>query len=347
MATVSRLEAARDNNFDLIRHIAAIGVLISHAFPLALGRDHPDPLQGPLNGVTIGSLCVAAFFAISGFLVTASWQRFETRGGCRGFLVARSLRIFPGLAMAALFTVALGSMLTTAPVMTYLRGATEYVLRTVMLVSVAQRLPGVFETNPMDSTVNGSLWTLFYELTLYVGVAVAGLCALLPRKRLALLILPLLLALYVISSQSHISDRIHSISLLGIPFGVGMLAWLWRNEIRFNAAWVLISWLLAWVCLDSAISEPVLYVAVAISSLYLGTLREFPVRWPSRWGDMSYGIYIYAFPVQQTAASFGVRDPLLGILVALPVTLILAALSWRFVENPALSLKRALAARHQ
>lgn len=332
----------RDNNFDLIRHLAATGVLISHAFPVTLGRGYPDPLQGFLNGVTVGNLCVASFFAISGFLITASWWRFESRGGYRGFLAARCLRIFPGLAVAAVLTVVLGAMLTTAPLMSYLGGAAEYVLRTVTLVSVAQRLPGVFETNPLGGTINGSLWTLFYEVVLYIGVAIAGAFGLLSRKRLALLTLPSLLALHVINAQTIASDRIHAITLLGIPFAVGMLAWLWRNDVRLDAAWVLFSLLLAWVCLGSAISEPMLYATVAVSSLYFGSLREFRVKWPSRWGDISYGIYIYAFPVQQTVTAFGARDPLLNILVALPATVILASLSWRFVESPALTLKHAL-----
>lgn len=339
-SSLSNPPAIRDNNFDLIRHLAATGVLVSHAFPIALGRSHPDPIQETLNGVTIGSLCVAAFFAISGFLVTASWQRFEIFGGVTGFLIARSLRIFPGLFVAALFTVILGAALSTAPMVEYLKGAAVYIVRAVTLISVSQQLPGLFETNPMDFTVNGSLWTLFYEFSLYIGIVIAGLFGLLWRKKVVLAGLPLLFALYVTTDQIHISDRIHSISLLGIPFSVGVLAWLWRDEFPISVGLLLISWVSAWASLGSAISEPTLFLAVAVSTLYLGHLRALPVKWPSHWGDMSYGIYIYAFPVQQTATSFGAHDPVSNIVFALPATIILAWLSWRLIENPALSLKR-------
>lgn len=339
---LSSLTNGRDNNFDIIRHLAASAVLVSHAYPIALGRESRDMLGDVLDGVTLGSLAVAAFFAISGFLVTASWERFQIHSnGWRGFLKARCLRIFPGLIGAVLFTVILGALLTTSPVLIYLQGAVDYFLRTTTLISISQRLPGVFANNPMDGTINGSLWTLFYEVALYTSVLLAGVLGIIRRKKLIVVCVAALPVLYVITSNFDISDRVHTLSLLGVPFGTGVMAWIWRERIVVTFAWVALSWLAAWVLLGTAVSAPMLYFSVAVSVLYFAHVQKFPLKWPSKWGDLSYGIYIYAFPIQQTMVQFGPSYPAANIFLALPATLFMAWLSWNFLEKPALSFKKS------
>lgn len=326
----------------MIRHIAATLVLISHAYPIALGRGASDILGNVFYGTTIGELAVAAFFAISGFLVTASWERFQRdKNGWRGFLCARIFRIFPGLIGAVLFTIVLGAVLTTSPTTKYVVGAIEYFIRTTTLVSISQRLPGVFEENPMSLTINGSLWTLFYEFTLYMLVCLAGLTGLLRRKKFLILSLVSLPLIFLATSKFNISDRVHTLSLLSVPFGTGVLAWVYRDRIPFTFAWVVVTCLIAWAALGTNLSEPILYFSTAILVLYLAHIKNARLKWPSKWGDFSYGIYIYAFPIQQIMAHFWPASPIANVLLSLPPTLIMAAISWHFIEKPSQSFTRA------
>jgi peptidoglycan/LPS O-acetylase OafA/YrhL len=161
----------RDNNFNLIRILAAIAVLISHCFVLSTGDPEAEPLRSEL-GMTLGSIAVDIFFVTSGFLVTASILRSRS---IVDFTCARVLRIFPGLFAMLLLTVFLmGTALTTLPWLEYISspGVYAYALKCGSLVTgVSYLLPGVFSENPYRGAVNGSLWTMPYEIRMYAIVA--------------------------------------------------------------------------------------------------------------------------------------------------------------------------------
>ncbi len=137
----------RDNNLNLIRAVAAAAVLVSHAFPIALGPGTPEPFEATA-GASLGHMAVLVFFAASGFLITASYQRSATLGT---FAAARAARLLPGLAVSViLVAVILGPLVTTLPTATYLADPQTwtFIIRNIVTYPVQYTLPGVFETNP-------------------------------------------------------------------------------------------------------------------------------------------------------------------------------------------------------
>lgn len=159
--------AGKDNNLNLLRALAALSVLLSHSFALSSGSPATEPLRS-LIGMTPGSIAVDVFFVISGFLVTASICRSQS---LIDFVAARFLRIFPGLfVMLVLSVFGLGLAMTTLSPKAYLSSSATYSYFAWCLTlfrGVKYELPGVFEANPYRLAVNGSLWTLPYEVRMY------------------------------------------------------------------------------------------------------------------------------------------------------------------------------------
>jgi peptidoglycan/LPS O-acetylase OafA/YrhL len=328
----------RDNHFDLVRLLAASGVLVSHAYPISLGPGTAEPLQAILHGRTLGGVCVMLFFAISGFFIA---QSFERRTSLADFLRARALRLFPALAVVLAVTVLVaGAVLTSAPAAVFWPGAAEYYLRNITLFFLRYELPGVFEANPYGPAINGSLWTLNYEVLCYLGVVLAGLAGLLARPRaFAVAVLAFLVA-YAAVMELRPHPRLVGLMSLGLPFLVGMAFHVWRRAIPLSPLLLLLLWAVAaaaWAV--PPLFVPVLSVALAYSVFLFGYARSTPLARLRLPGDYSYGTYVYAFPIQQLVAASGIVDPLTGIALAFPATLGCAILSWHLVEAPALRLR--------
>src|ERR671912_999974 len=138
--TVSTAMGQGSNNFTLIRLALALAVVISHAFSVTTGVVADEPLAG-LTGFTLGEHAVNGFFAISGFLVTMSFDR----RGWRDYLVARTLRIAPALVVATLAVAfLLGGALTRLPLAQYLAspGLWRFVTATLTSLKSTLALPG-------------------------------------------------------------------------------------------------------------------------------------------------------------------------------------------------------------
>lgn len=328
--------AGRDNNFNLIRMLAATGVLVSHAFPITLGPDAVQPLE-PLLGLTLGTVSVYVFFAVSGFLIARS---FERSASLLRFWTARALRIFPGLAAVLVLTVLAGSLVTTAPAGDYWAAALPYVLRNLTLASLQYDLPGLFAGNPYGPPVNGSLWTLFYEVLCYGGVMALGLAGALRGGGRTLLALLAFLAFYAAVRVAEPHPRLVNLADLALPFMVGTLLHVWRDRIPLSLLLGAGLALLALLAHGTPLFREAFVLALSYGVFLLAYLPGGRIRAWNRLGDYSYGTYIYAFPAQQTVAALGVADPLLNIALALPLTLACAVLSWTLVEKPALALVR-------
>jgi peptidoglycan/LPS O-acetylase OafA/YrhL len=342
--TPGRLDAlsgGRDNNFNLLRMLAAAGVLVSHAYPLTRGPGAAQPLEGVLGGITLGTVCVYVFFAISGFFIAQSFERSATVGA---FLRARALRLFPALAVVLGVTVLVaGFWLTDAPPPVYWAAVPEYLVRNVTLFFLRYDLPGVFEGNPYGPAINGSLWTLNYEVLCYTGVFLAGVAGLLRRPAAMALLLALFAAACAVAMQVPVPIRVRLLLELGLPFAVGTAFYIWRDRIVLSlpvaAALVLGAAAVRAIPALEPAFRPVLVLALSYAVFVAGHLPGRLLRSYNRLGDYSYGTYIYAFPVQQLVAFWGVTVPLANIAAALPLTLLCAVLSWHLVERPALRLK--------
>jgi peptidoglycan/LPS O-acetylase OafA/YrhL len=345
------LSPSRANVFDVLRLLAALAVLVSHCYALT-GR--PDPV-GERTGATLGELGVSVFFAISGFLVARSWAAQPALGV---YAAKRALRLMPGLIVAVWLTaLVLGPLVTTLPVGDYFTTPQTWIypLRSSILITFDGRLPGVFEDNPLPNAVNGSLWTLPVEAFAYAIVAVLGVLAL-PRRGPVLLALlaALLVALTpwvdlvsylpAAARDTAAGANTHIVIQLLTTFVAGSALFALRDRVRLSwwvalalaAAWVA-SWNTGWWPVVAALFVP--YVVLVLAYRLPRSLNVL-----ARPGDVSYGVYVYAFPVQQTVVLASPKIAPAGVAAfAIPITYALALASWRLLERPALELKRRFA----
>jgi peptidoglycan/LPS O-acetylase OafA/YrhL len=332
------------NNLTALRWFAASLVLYGHAF-VFLGL--PEPLF--LQWVPMGPLGVYIFFAISGYLVAQSWQRDPS---VPRFLAKRALRIFPGLLVCTLLSVlVLGPWLTTLDMATYWRNEHTRGYFTNVALYMTYHLPGVFAQNKLPHAVNGSLWSLPVEFFMYLLLALLGLLGtwfqiqkwsawLTGFVTLTFMALVALWALPSTEALVFYRTDLRQIPLCGVYFMVGASLFQFNLSKHFNLSNVVLA-IVLWLCLSR---EPQLFamaswVVLPFVVLAFGLSRH---TWLSRWHqrDYSYGIYIYAFPVQQTLVSFWPQMPLPAYLLStFVITVALAAISWHFVEKPALKLK--------
>lgn len=348
---------ARQNNFDLIRFIAATMVIVAHAYPLTYGHDKTELLHLlTQQQMTFGTLGVAVFFVISGFLI---YQSYDHSPNVFVFAKARILRIFPAFIVVLLLMVfGLGVVLTELSVIDYFtQPATFKYLLGVFLFPIYYELPSVFEANPWQGAVNGSLWTIPYEFVCYVLVALAGLSHIL-RYRIILLILFIGLFLFrwllfdyspEILSQLGLQfwfRGIGSVKLLELSsyFLASMVLYAYRGKVLINDALALLSSLILVITTLFGGLQAWFLIAGSYLIMYLAFSPRIRFHHFAKYGDFSYGIYIYAFPIQQTLVYYSQAQwhPLINALCAIPLTLFFAILSWHLVESKALKLKKVV-----
>jgi peptidoglycan/LPS O-acetylase OafA/YrhL len=338
--------AGRQNNYDWLRFVAASLVIVSHAYYVSLGETKAsatEPLRILTRGhMSFGDLGLAVFFVISGFLVTQSYDR---RHGLLVYLKARALRIFPALAVVLLAAVfVLGPLVTTRSLGAYFHaGETYSYLASVALVRIRYVLPGVFAHNAYPLVVNAPLWTLHWEFLFYLVVGGLGVLGLL--RRWGRLLVVAVVALCVIAPLTNaVWDALHvgaSGPRLFASFGMGMLLYLYRERLPLDGRFAALALAVLVVCArlggyDTAFPLAGAYLIVYAS--YAPWLRLW--SW-GRFGDFSYGLYIFAFPVQQVVvqALGGHCTVSADLALAYPTTLVLAVLSWHLVERRCLALK--------
>lgn len=339
------------NNFDFIRFIAATSVIITH-MQVLMGLGECDLLcewtQGTLSFSHLG---VKVFFIISGYLIVKSLINSQTYSG---YIWKRVLRIFPGLLFVLLVTIfILGPLATTLSIKDYFSsGETWKMLGTMSLFKLYLNLPGVFENNPLTNSTNGSLWTLIYEFSFYILLLIASFLGFIKRPLVLLMGWLTIFALRVylgnkIFIYDYSSPYLLNLNILqvidnGLFFVSGSLFYLFRERIQFDWKISLIVSIILLVSFyfNSNISRLVCYLVFPYLTFYLAFL---PSRLNSfgKNGDFSYGIYIFAFPVQQLLVYyFGLTLGLpIMILMSFIITLSFAWISWNYVEKNALYLK--------
>lgn len=334
----------RDNNFTVLRWIAAFAVLVSHAFPLS-PRHKSHDLLDVVTGHELGWYAVNAFFVVSGFLVTGSlWNRRSLVD----FLRARTLRIFPGLLVMLVVVVgALGLWFGALPLGDYWRheATWKYLVGNATLLGTHhETLPGLFG----GKSVNGSLWTLPSEVFCYLLLGVAGLLgAATSRARLwGFMAVAFVGYLFVILAPETALRFYPSIfppggadlfPRLGFCFLLGIVYFQIHRRLPLRTSGMLLLWGLVPFAAATPFKSAAISVALAYSVFWFAYLDSPLLARLQRMPDYSYGIYIYAFPVQKCVYQLWPRmTPYVHIAVAGAVTILLAGASWHFVEEPAL-----------
>jgi len=328
----------RDNNFDALRVAAAVTVIFSHSFLISEGTEKHEPLIWLTGNQSILGLAgVFVFFAISGYLVTQSWE--NTAAPLR-FLLKRCLRIFPGLLAALLLSAfVLAPLVTTLSLPEYLRRPEPYlyVVHNMELNLETHELPGtMFVDNPVGLEINGSMWTLRYEFMMYLMVLGLGLFRLL-NVWTCLGLLGLGMACVYFPQLDSLGGWGWMLSF----FAVGMVLYKLRDTRIFDDRVALAALVLLAASIPLRQFILMFPLTGCYLALYLALHPKLPRLKAARYGDLSYGLYIYGWPSEQLAIwlQHGHAPWYLVFLPGLAIATILAFLSWHLIEGPALRLK--------
>jgi len=339
------------NNFDFLRFFAASLVILSHSFPM-IGLVEPKLI----SGATLGYLGISIFFITSGFLITKSWNQDKI---IKSYIWKRFLRIIPGLIFASIIVTAIiGPLVTTFNLIDYIFNSQTY--RFFFFASFFpawnvipfNNLPGVFINNPLSGQVNGPLWTLVYEAGMYILVIIFGIVGILYKK---IVMIPLIICSFgsLILLNSYYAPMISAFipgifSGVVIPgltffcfFFIGSLLYLHNKNNAYSTkifiilvTALIISSFTVYFLFFTIITLP--YIVLFIAHLKISHVNTF-----GKYGDFSYGMYIFAWPVQQLIV---VVFPGMNILYYIPCcflfTFPLAYISWNYIESKALSRKK-------
>src|SRR5450631_549649 len=343
-----RETAGRSSGFDYLRLCLSISVVLLHTVGVSYGGHAEKAYFDDTVLKPFYRLVLPMFFALSGYLVAGSLVRSKTIGA---FLGLRIIRIYPALAVEVVLSAfILGPLLTTLPLADYFSHVQfrQYLLN--VFGDVHFFLPGVFADNPIPLKVNAQLWTVPYELLCYIGLTCLALTGVVKKRGISVLAV-------IFMSGVLIADRFakyngHFLETRGVFIGLllvvcflaGVVMFLYRDIIPWSGKLAAASAMIAMTLVsviplgDYAAPVPIAYMTV-----YLG-LTNFRRAGLLRYGDLSYGIFLYGFVVQQTVAHVlpWSRYWYLNFAISLPLTVLVAAVSWRYVERPALGLRSQL-----
>jgi len=319
----------RNNSFDLIRHLAALMVLVSHHYVLA-GMNEPV-IQGYNS---LGGVAVLCFFAISGLLITLSYLNAAS---LQDYLVKRVARIFPALIVCSF-------------VMTYVAGAffaSDYVSGKEALIDFLRisafgraTIDEITSDFVFSESFNGSLWTLKIEFAFYILLA---LVLTLYRKAMMpwTLLLLFCIATYVLGNypMNALAQKLLAYCAAGIAFFAGSLIAFYKDRfsgVRTKAITLVACCLLVFASLGTSMVWVLATLGISLATLSLGLLYvDKNIR--GRF-DISYGMYLYAFPVQQLVINKTQLAFFPSMAVSTVIVISLATLSWLLIERPVLAL---------
>jgi peptidoglycan/LPS O-acetylase OafA/YrhL len=329
----------RRNNFDVLRFGLATAVIWSHCYALA-GRPM-DPVFAFTGQVDAGSLAVEAFFVLSGFLITQSW---DGDPNLRSFTTKRALRLVPALVAALVFgALVVGPLATVGPVLDYLAAGSTWAHFGGVALHRHLASPLLFADNPVPNQLNASLWSLRYEILCYAVVALIGARVSARWSIVSPVLMGGALGGHVLLTWLGANPAGVAVTLarLVASFFAGSTVYALRRRVPYTP-------------LLAAGAAAALTAAALIGGLRFmfplagGYLLLFLACWPAlplqgfgRYGDFSYGLYVFAYPLQQSivqAAGTAISMPLYFGL-AFGATLVLAVLSWHFIEAPSLARK--------
>lgn len=330
---------SRDNALNFLRLLLAAFVITSHSSPI--GGFGEEMRWGDL---TLGNVAVGGFFAISGYLITAS--RFNS--GVLSFAWRRVLRIFPaywtclavvGLVFAGLAGIVRGGW--------SLQGGLEYFFSNFLMVFSGSSFTATLQGAPFSWTWNGSLWTLRYELFCYVAVGVALLIRQTRGKVFWIFVYAASSLFAVLVDLSNVGGFVGDVGFLFPYFAAGALLFRYSKSIPATTPMAVAATIGLVAVISLGLGRSLTALPLAYLCLWAGMSLPTLFRRVGRSNDFSYGLYLYGFPVQQMLVLLHAQrlGLVVFILLSLLATFPLAAASWYWVERPSMSLKRLFARR--
>lgn len=344
------------NNFDAIRLAMAFLVLFSHCFALRLGSEATEPLSQLTNGFyNSGNAGVWGFFVISGFLVARSFDMSSSVGR---FAMRRVRRILPGYLVATSVCAFLVTPFFAPPGFSLTSGQIAATLAGNVTLRNHFPIPDLFRDNPV-SAINGSLWSIRYEALCYVGLALLTLAF---RSRLKPALLLLYLAVLILWCWADLTGRKPGgpsalSAVIGWPylwmmvlpnFLAGMI--VYHNRAALPRSTALLIALMAgsllvfhiggrqpWGIVGAHLLGP---PTLAYGIFWLAYHPRLDLSRAARFGDFSYGVYLYAFVIQQMlVARTSLPFPVFAMASAL-LSLAAGVASWWLIERPFLGRRR-------
>ena len=345
---LSDLFCRENNNLDLIRLLLAIVVIIGHvpAFK-TVSPNYVDFVTILFPFTYSGAMAVKIFFFISGLLVTNS---LLTRNNFKTYIVSRALRIYPALIFASVIIVLICYFMTTAGPAEYWQSAARY-LKKVVTMKFQYNLEGVSFLSETSSnggqhaaTINGSIWTISWEVSMYATLLAVYFIALSTNMSKLFLV--------VVFSFLSLSPLLISVPLLGggtneeasfllAPFFAGSVLAVLKDRVNLNWQLVLGMFFIYCVLENDLIRHWISYIAVPLSLVWLSSLpfiRKIHLK-----RDISYGTYVWGWFVEvYVQYLFPTVSHVTYVIICLAIVLPIAIFSAIFVEEPSMKLAKKI-----
>jgi peptidoglycan/LPS O-acetylase OafA/YrhL len=323
-------------------------VIYMHAFAIGMQNQTQDIVYTITRNKTLsGGLAVDIFFLISGFLI---YRSYAQNSNIKRYAMARFLRIYPlYFIVIVLSYFGIGYFYSSLSFGEFLTSGSAQYLKNLVFLNADDLLPGVFSTH-LVLAINGSIWTLRYEVLFYILVPFIAM-AYKKDRRLSLVGAVAVAVLYFVSFKMTAPVGAQNLFRLAMFFMVGICYYLYEDKIVISLPIVVASI----IGLAIGIYFFNFEITFAIFGAYLIMIWGFAdsklSRVYSKIGDLSYSTYLISFPIQQivvetmgTNPFYNPRqlymNPYLNMGVTLLIVLPLAFVSWRLIEKPFMNLKK-------
>lgn len=324
----------KSENLHLMRFIAAIMVIISHAYPISTGEDVGEWFTELTNHqLTMGGFAVSLFFLCGGYLIAMSVEKNKT---AVKYFKARIVRLFPSLIFVVVSCILIGSLISTwGPFGYIMSGETWKYLLNSVFISV-KTLPGIFVYNPYGAVVNGSLWTLPVEFICYVLCFIAYKLTFLQKKRFPISVPLVAIGAVAVWYFGSYAPMIREVVRPVLLFYIGMGFWVYREYIELNVRYFAIAVAIGVLLFVLGLGQVAMLLCFPYIMMYIWFGMKQCSPKVGVLGNYSYGIYLWGFPVQQMIMHYrgGEKmNPLLNAAIAIPVAVVLGVITYELIEN--------------
>lgn len=308
--TIEEKYNRKNNIFDYIRIILAFCVIFTHSYPIFFGPTASDPItEKILRTETVGGIAVICFLVLSGFMSTQSIIHSKNS---KQFILKRILRIFPSLILMLLLTIFIIAPLGYSGEGPYFsKSVSDYFFGNVnVFTNTRYSIDGVFQNNPYPSAINGSIWTIKHEFMAYIVLMLLSLCSMLKDRKYTLGMTILVMVIYILGVTPVLT--IKKLAFIGILneisqfikllmyFLIGTTIYLYKDKIHVSFKGFIMACIILIFGILINITNYVIIFVLPYMLMYLGTIKISEKKdILKKIGDFSYGLYIYAFPIQQ------------------------------------------------